>query len=440
MTAIGSKLGRSRIGRIGRQSIGSAQTASVTPYQNTSYIIQKGDPGEPGAPGLNGLNGSKILNGAGDPDNWLTALTIINDYYIDTVAGAMWQREAATMDFTPTIIDLPGGVRWRRVAILKGPAGLQRLDENTIIELNQDIKSETDNVPRMKFKSTGLTAYQRLFIQELVNSFSEFIMSAYDGVAEKQLFRLKARNDDGDSIIEFHGNNMSAEHKFAQYDGVGRLFSIYGSALRVPNQTTAEISANSQAQNAPGALVYDTTTGTLKISTGSSFIEVLLNSARLVLGGTDNLTDKLQVTGNIMLNGDLKVSSDAARNLGAAGLGFLNVHVRNVVSNSNLTLSTTNTGSTAQIIVGAGVAIQVFNSFSFGRRVQIQNAGAYADIPSARLAVNSTTEGFLCPRLTTAQINAIVAPANGLQVYNTDLSTICFYNGTSWQKVTSTAM
>ena len=59
---------------------------------------------------------------------------------------------------------------------------------------------------------------------------------------------------------------------------------------------------------------------------------------------------------------------------------------------------------------------------------------------SAILHLDSTTKGFLPPRMTTAQILLISSPAEGLQVYNTDLKTICFYNGTAWQRVTSTAM
>jgi hypothetical protein len=42
--------------------------------------------------------------------------------------------------------------------------------------------------------------------------------------------------------------------------------------------------------------------------------------------------------------------------------------------------------------------------------------------------------------MTTAQILAISTPVEGLEVYNTDLKTLCFYNGTAWQRVTSTAM
>jgi hypothetical protein len=59
---------------------------------------------------------------------------------------------------------------------------------------------------------------------------------------------------------------------------------------------------------------------------------------------------------------------------------------------------------------------------------------------SAKLDITSTTQGVLFPRMTTAQINAIVSPANGLTVYNTDLSTLCFYHVNTWKRVVHVAM
>jgi hypothetical protein len=61
-------------------------------------------------------------------------------------------------------------------------------------------------------------------------------------------------------------------------------------------------------------------------------------------------------------------------------------------------------------------------------------------VASAQLEMVSTTQGFLMPRMTTAEINAIASPANGLQVYNTTLSCPCFYDGTAWRKVSHSAM
>ena len=51
---------------------------------------------------------------------------------------------------------------------------------------------------------------------------------------------------------------------------------------------------------------------------------------------------------------------------------------------------------------------------------------------SSILQVDSTTKGFLKPRLTTTQKNAIASPAAGLEVYDTTLNRPCFYDGTTW--------
>jgi hypothetical protein len=52
--------------------------------------------------------------------------------------------------------------------------------------------------------------------------------------------------------------------------------------------------------------------------------------------------------------------------------------------------------------------------------------------PSSVLDVQSTTQGFLPPRMTTTQLNAIANPAEGLIAYNTDDKCLQFFNGTAW--------
>lgn len=51
---------------------------------------------------------------------------------------------------------------------------------------------------------------------------------------------------------------------------------------------------------------------------------------------------------------------------------------------------------------------------------------------SAVMEVTSTTQGFLSPRMTTTQKNAISSPAAGLVVYDTTLGALCTHNGTIW--------
>jgi hypothetical protein len=62
----------------------------------------------------------------------------------------------------------------------------------------------------------------------------------------------------------------------------------------------------------------------------------------------------------------------------------------------------------------------------------VLNLGSYSGAASSILTMTSTTQGFLPPRMTTAQKNLIATPATGLQVHDTDLNRPCFYNGTSW--------
>lgn len=51
------------------------------------------------------------------------------------------------------------------------------------------------------------------------------------------------------------------------------------------------------------------------------------------------------------------------------------------------------------------------------------------------LEITSTTKGFLPPRMTTTQQNAISSPPEGLSIYDTVNHTFSVYNGSAWQKI-----
>jgi hypothetical protein len=73
--------------------------------------------------------------------------------------------------------------------------------------------------------------------------------------------------------------------------------------------------------------------------------------------------------------------------------------------------------------------------YSFGS----VTAGASSKAASAVLQADSTSKGFLPPRMTKAQRNAISSPATGLVVYQTDnTSGLRAYNGTHWVRYTET--
>ncbi len=64
-------------------------------------------------------------------------------------------------------------------------------------------------------------------------------------------------------------------------------------------------------------------------------------------------------------------------------------------------------------------------------QVGINNDGSQPD-PSAGLDVKFQNKGFLPPRMTTLQRNAIASPASGLLIYNTDCIDVQYFNGTAW--------
>jgi hypothetical protein len=56
---------------------------------------------------------------------------------------------------------------------------------------------------------------------------------------------------------------------------------------------------------------------------------------------------------------------------------------------------------------------------------------------SAVLQADSTTKGFLPPRMTTTQRDAITSPPEGLEIYNLTTHKKNVYTGSAWEQVTS---
>ena len=88
----------------------------------------------------------------------------------------------------------------------------------------------------------------------------------------------------------------------------------------------------------------------------------------------------------------------------------------------------------SSIFIAANILLQLPGvSISQNAGVGINSTGAAADA-SAILDASSTTRGLLIPRMTTAQRNAIVSPANSLLIYNTTSQCFEGYNAStlSW--------
>ena len=74
----------------------------------------------------------------------------------------------------------------------------------------------------------------------------------------------------------------------------------------------------------------------------------------------------------------------------------------------------------------------VINSSNIHNNGSEIGIGTSSPNSTAKLEVASTTQGFLPPRLTTTQRDAIVSPASGLTIYNTTVNCLQWWNGTIW--------
>lgn len=152
--------------------------------------------------------------------------------------------------------------------------------------------------------------------------------------------------------------------------------------------------------------------------------------------GTTTPAQRLEVNGNIFVNKEnATISID---NVSSARMGFAKK------SGQVPCIATNNV--TPIVFAKFDVAnINDINTANFTELMRISNAGQLAigtttPANSAILEVASTTQGVLLPRMTTTQINAIVSPAEGLEVWNTTLKAKCVYDGTQWLRLSHSTM
>jgi hypothetical protein len=173
---------------------------------------------------------------------------------------------------------------------------------------------------------------------------------------------------------------------------------------------------------------------------------VSINTARLALGaklgvrgsGTTSATTALLVqnsagTNLLTVRDDAVVSFFGNKSLS----GSANASVFQILDNGAKHTIHANGVSSPKVLLRSGPSTSslcqyVHNTITgtyIGRDEITPNASAVLD-------VGSTTQGFLPPRMTTTQKNAISSPAAGLVVYDTTLNKLCVYT-TSWETITS---
>ena len=192
---------------------------------------------------------------------------------------------------------------------------------------------------------------------------------------------------------------------------------------------------NSIASPAAGLFIFDVTTNKLEYWNGSAWIQLSNNTVVATNSAGTNTGTGVSISGTLsaadqsaMLDVQSSTGGLLIPRLTATQIGNITSPVVGlIVYNTSTNMLNFNTSSGWAQVCGSSV------STTTGAVTTIANAGIGTTSPntSAMLDITSTTAGLAIPRLTSAQRNAILSPAQGLMLFNTTTQAIEVYDGTA---------
>ncbi len=264
-----------------------------------------GPQGAVGPAGIAGDDGLPYDIGNGEPTLVYTQTTAIGDRYLDGVSGNVWERVVFANQFDDTHLVLPGNLTWKKVALLKGPQGPQgpnRLNENTIIDLDQFVK-DAGGIRRLLFedKITRFNGYvhAREDIQTANNDEElKGVMVGYDTATQRAQVLLKGPRaeikasgiDPDDGLLKEYadvdlgvdtGNGFvrvmlikdGVKYLAADFSAERKLTAFFGYGLQIPMLSTAQILALPYMPY-EGQIVYNDTLHTICFHNGTGWQKV----------------------------------------------------------------------------------------------------------------------------------------------------------------------
>lgn len=262
----------------------------------------------------------------------------------------------------------------------------------------------------------------------VITAQGEFLIgvnTAFAGTVVGTLSAASFTLPSGSSFIAYGGASTLGNNSLA-FASNGTI-SSGGSGSTITFNQGGQNVAKSQASWA--FTIQNAGTAVSDPNNGSTF-GIAQNTAGSISGTATNLIGSNAVTGTSTLFTKQFIVGDQIRlTTGTAETQT----VATITDDTHLTTSANFTNAhTASGInnLSGGIRFNVFNNGKTG-------IGTTTPAQSALLDVSSTSQGFLPPRMTTTQRDAIVSPAEGLIIYNLTTHKLNVYTGSAWEQVTS---
>ena len=269
--------------------------------------------------------------------------------------------------------------------------------------------------------------------------------------------KLQNTNAAGFGILLYGGSGASTyTMQFADYNGSGggRIYpdGIFIGAQSAPTarlqiQGSGSTSATTSllVQNSLGNesfRVYDDRIVSIPYRVETPFIRNSSGNLVLFAGNFEveiQSSNPTSGSGSLRTTGDITTTDNQTKSI---------INVNNLVSSTPAAFNTLNGFAfTSTITQTTGIIRGLFinptlNASTDFRAIQTTSGGAYINTATpnaaACLQADSTTQGFLPPRMTTAQKVTLAATATaGLMIYDTNLNKLCVYTGAGWETITS---
>lgn len=190
-----------------------------------------------------------------------------------------------------------------------------------------------------------------------------------------------------------------------------------------------------------GDIILDYNTGTRRIKPAVNSLDITDASGNIgfhVDATGTTISSAMNQTSLVRGLGTLVYSSGTNQALTFGLNGAYQAHLipfADIVANGYASTASSNKNTTLRIYTTnttSGTYGNIILSHNGTSKTGNILVGTSTDVSTAIMNIESTTQGFLPPRMTTTQRDAISSPAAGLIIYNTTTNKHQGYNGTTW--------